>query len=191
MLAQTMLTRKGGQDVLQNETVMTQTGTRCLAVNAAFLREIKDDNRFLDELLLATRDALMQLDPSRLNVRSSVELLRRLRDRVAMHFAMEEAFGYIEGSVTFPPQLSLQADLLKQQHESLYLDLCEVVDRAEQALYQETTYPKPRQFENLAEAFDNFYRRLLHHDVAEEDLIADVFRHLATEKRNKGRTSNR
>ena len=66
----------------------TGARTGCLAVNAAFLQEIKDDNRFLDELLLATHDALADLRPHRLNVRASVELLRRLRDRLAMHFSL-------------------------------------------------------------------------------------------------------
>lgn len=152
-------------------TRSTEPKTGCLAVNAAFLQEIKDDNRFLDELLLATRDALAEVDPHRLSVRASVELLRRLRDRLAMHFSLEEAFGYFDGALEFPHDLSLRADICRHQHESLYLDACDVVDIAEKLLYHESIRSPERLIKNLSTAFGHFYRRLLQHDAEEDDLI--------------------
>ena len=160
MLAQAKMTRS------------SKPKSRCLAVNAAFLQEIKDDNRFLDELLLATRDALAEVDPKRFNVRASVELLRRLRDRLAMHFSLEEAFGYFDGALEFPAHLSLQADICRQQHESLYLDVCDVVEIAEKLLYHESARSQERLIQNICTAFGHFYRRLLQHDTEEDDLIS-------------------
>ena len=77
----------------------------CLAVNAAFLQEIKEDNSFLGELLLSIQTTLASCH-TEVNVPALVELLRRLRDRVGMHFSREEAFGYCEDAVNFPTQLS-------------------------------------------------------------------------------------
>ena len=162
----------------KNQTVIPEMSTRCQAVNAAFLQEIKDDNRFLDELLFATRDALVRLEPERLNLITVVELLRRLCDRVAMHFTLEEAFGYVDGAASFPKDLSLRADMLRHQHETLYLELCEVVEVAERLLYAESSLSRARQMQKLSTAFSHFYRRLLQHDVAEDDLIMDAFHYM-------------
>ena len=161
------------------------TSVNCLAVNAAFLQEIKDDNRFLDELLLATRDALTKLDPDRLNIAASVELLRRLRDRLAMHFTLEEAFGYMEGATEFPSELAQQADYCRQQHASLYLDLCEIVDRAESLMYDESKRTHARQIQHISTSFGQFYRRILQHDVAEEDLIMATFEFFSQDDRKE------
>jgi hypothetical protein len=158
--------------MLAKTTRSTELKTGCLAVNAAFLQEIKDDNQFLDELLLATRDALAEVDPRKLNVRASVELLKRLRDRLAMHFSLEEAFGYFDGALEFPPDLSVRADICRHQHESLYLDVCDVVDIAEKLLYHESVRSQERLIHHLSTAFGNFYRRLHQHDAEEDDLIS-------------------
>lgn len=148
----------------------THTRTSCLAVNAAFLREIKDDNRFLDELLLATRDALSNVDPIKLNVRVLVELLCRLRDRLAMHFSLEEAFGYFENALEFPTDLSSQADICRHQHESLYVDVCDAVEAAEKLLYHESNR-QHRLLQNLSTSYGHFLRRLNQHDADENQLI--------------------
>ena len=151
-----------------SQTAQTRIG--CLAVNAAFLREIKDDNRFLDELLLATRDAILGVDPTRLNVRALVELLRRLRDRLAMHFSLEEAFGYFENAREFPADLSLQADTCRREHEVLYLDVCDAVEAAEKLLYHESDR-QHRILQNLSTSFGHFIRKLNQHDAHENVLI--------------------
>ena len=157
----------------RNKHLGVSTNQRCLAVNAAFLREIKDDNRFLDELLLATRDALA--DQRLVRVRPMVELLRRLRDRLAMHFSMEEAFGYFDDAIEFPEEWSLEADLYRNQHASLYLDLCEIVELAERLLYHESTESMHRAIQRVFAAFAAFYRKLQQHEAGENDLIDRIF----------------
>lgn len=149
-------------------STLEQTG--CLAVNAAFLQEIKQDNQFLDELLHATHNALAAIDYSKFNARASVELLRRLRDRLAMHFSLEEAFGYFENALEFPPELSVLAEACRRQHETLYLDVCAVVELAESLLYQPPEEPIPH-IRHIAAEYDKFYTRIQRHDADENDLI--------------------
>jgi hypothetical protein len=145
----------------------------CLAVNAAFLQEIKDDNRFLDELLIATRDALACTAQRHVSIRALVELLRRLRDRLATHFSTEEAFGYCENAVTFPEHWSARAEELRRQHASLYLEVCDVVESAEKLLYRESigSHSQRRSMTAISAAFTEFVSNLSRHDADEYTLV--------------------
>ena len=79
--------------------------SKTVTVNAAFLLEIKEDDRrlrcLLGELLSAFGAPSGRVaSPSRL-----AELLVAVRDQLAMHFSLEEAYGYFDDPVSVAPRL--------------------------------------------------------------------------------------
>lgn len=146
--------------------------TRTVAVNAAFLQEIKQDNVELRELL---RDISQQLLQRRLRLSDSrglCELLTRLRDQLAIHFALEEAFGYFENAVDIAPRLSERADELRSEHDLFFVDICGICEQAEQLLYHETSARTLRQ---VATRYSDFYDALKQHESREAELIMEAF----------------
>ena len=70
--------------------------THTVSINPAFLQEIKDDHHELRQLMHHTaamldRPEWMKVEHARLS-----ELFVKLRDQMAMHFSLEEAYGYFE-----------------------------------------------------------------------------------------------
>ena len=116
-------------------SLKTKVGT--IIINAAFLQEIKEDNQDLRDLLGAIHDTLSGPQWYRIRPQVLAELLERLVDQLATHFALEECFGYFEDAVDASPWLSSQADVLRTQHDVLYLELCGIVDDAQKPVYGE------------------------------------------------------
>lgn len=91
-----------------------------LTVNAAFLKDIKDDNRDLKILI----DRLKWLTASRPIAANHWPELKRLwsdlRDQLAMHFGLEEAYGYFEHAIDPCSELSSHAESLRSQHADLF-----------------------------------------------------------------------
>src|SRR4029450_1836161 len=115
-------------------TVITTTGT--VTVNAAFLQEIKEVNQELWSLLSELRHRCQRpLAPGQFCL--LIDKLGQLRDQLALHFSLEEAYGYFEDPVEVAPQLSRQAEMLRSEHKELYLDFCDLVERAERMFYDE------------------------------------------------------
>lgn len=141
-----------------------------VTINAAFLQEIKEDNHELADLLESAADMLSLARVARTPPRRLVELLTRLRDRLATHFALEEAFGYFEDAISVAPRLSRLADELRGEHRTLFLDLCDLVEVAERLLYHETTAGAAKQ---LAARFREFHCSLQEHESRENELILD------------------
>jgi len=146
------------------------TITGLLAVNPAFLMEIKEDNRELRSLLASTRNCLSRPDcPA--HSRDAYMLLSRLRDQLAMHFSLEEAYGYMDDAVNIAPRLSESE--LKCEHGDMYLELCKIVDSAEEFIY---VPPDEEAFRRVvAERFADFDERLARHEEAEQQLILAAF----------------
>jgi len=149
-------------------TVMTRTVT----VNAAFLREIKEDNQELWSLLERLQITLLAEWPPRVSRRQLHDALARLRDQLAMHFALEEAYGYFEDAVEVAPRFSSQADHLRGQHDDFYVEVCDIVDRAEQLLHHEVP---TRSLNHVVARFDDFCDALRKHESAENQLIQQAF----------------
>jgi hypothetical protein len=150
-------------------TVLTMTGT--LTVNAAFLEEIKEVNQELWTLLSDLRHRSQRpIAPG--HGRLLVDKLCQLRDQLALHFALEEAYGYFENPVEVAPRLGRQAEQLRNEHKALYLDLCELADRAERMFYEE-------QHAALAlwigPQFLEFDQRFRSHEERECELIYDAY----------------
>jgi hypothetical protein len=150
-------------------TVVTSTGT--VTVNAAFLQEIKEVNEELWMLLADLRHRCQRpIAPTA--CRYLIDKLAHLRDQLALHFSLEEAYGYFDDPIDVAPQLSRAADRLRAEHKSLYIDLCDLVDRAERMFYDD-------QHAELAlwiePEFLNFDERLRSHEERENELILDAY----------------
>jgi hypothetical protein len=146
--------------------------THTISVNPAFLQEIKDDHHELRQLMHHTaamlgRPAWMKMEYDRL-----VELFTRLRDQLAMHFSLEEAYGYFEDALSTAPHLSKRAESLRAQHFELYSELCRLAERAEQFLYHEAAAGAPAR---LAEDYLQFSERFRDHESRESELIMEAF----------------
>ena len=106
-----------------------RTGPQSSTPNVAFLQEIKEDNQRLRDLL---RDAAQILSlPRHVRKLDLVKLLRELCDQLAMHFALENALGYLDDALEIAPRLSRRAKALRNEHDALFADFCEIVDEAE------------------------------------------------------------
>ncbi len=144
------------------------TGQRTVTLNVAFLQEIKEENRELRLLLAECADAVRQPIGSRGETKRLVDLIVQLRDQLAMHFALEEAYGYFEDAIEVAPQLSAQAMQLRDEHRQLFLQLSCVVDDAEQLLYHE--HRNGRRYD-IATGFVQFHAQFQDHESRENALI--------------------
>lgn len=148
---------------------LTLTGT--VTVNAAFLQEIKEVNQELWHLLADLRHRCQRpIAPSM--CRLLVDQLCQLRDQLALHFALEEAYGYFDDPVEVAPQLCRQADSLRAEHKQLYAQLSSLVDKVERMFYDD-------QHAALAlwigPQFLHFDTRLRNHEERENDLILEAY----------------
>jgi len=137
-----------------------------LAPNPAFLYEIKEDNQELWRLLDDLRQTFRQM-PHAL-AKPLVAKLTALRDQLAMHFALEEFYGYMEDPIAVAPQLSDLADELRSEHATLFVQACALVEQAED---MDVQGPHLKALRDLGEDFDEFDRDLRRHESAEGDLI--------------------
>jgi hypothetical protein len=150
-------------------SVVIQAGT--VTVNAAFLQEIKEVNQELWSLLADLRHRCQRpIAPAQ--CRLLIDNLCQLRDQLAMHFSLEEAYGYFEEPVHVAPQLGRQADQLRAEHKDLYLDFCDLVDRAERMFYDEQHAALALW---LGPQFLEFDQRLRSHEERENELICEAY----------------
>jgi len=142
---------------------------RELTVNAAFLKDIKDDNREL-KLLLDKISPLIAHLPRAINHWTElVTLLAALRDQLAMHFALEEAYGYFDEALVTAPQLNVTAQYLQHQHAGLFE---QIVDLADQAA--EVSTDAEEKIANLLDRFQQFQIAFQAHEEAELKLILEA-----------------
>jgi hypothetical protein len=145
------------------------TGT--VTVNAAFLQEIKEVNQELWQRLEEMRHRCQRpLAPA--HCRHLVERLSELRDQLALHFALEEAYGYFDDPVEVAPRLSYAAENLRNEHRQLYMRLTHIVERAERLMRSE-------QLATLAlwigPEFLEFDEALRDHESRENELIYEAY----------------
>lgn len=150
-------------------TVVTSTGT--VTVNAAFLQEIKDVNEELWLLHAELRHRCQRpIAPGQ--CRHLIDRIGVLRDQLALHFSLEEAYGYFDDPVEVAPQLCRQAEQLRQQHKELYLDLCDLIDHAERMYYDDLNAELALW---IGPEFADFDQRLREHEDRERELIVDAY----------------
>jgi iron-sulfur cluster repair protein YtfE (RIC family) len=133
-------------------------------VNAAFFREIKEDHQQLQCLLDRLREMTQQLPALENHRREFAALLTDMRDQLALHFTLEEAYGYFEDVIERAPRFHSQAGKLRAQHEKLYVMAQELVEKAGGRF----------DTEDLADQFTLFDTALKSHESAELKLILDA-----------------
>jgi hypothetical protein len=150
-------------------TVLTLTGT--VTVNAAFLQEIKEVNQELWQVLGDLRHRFQRpIAPGQ--CRLLMDRLCLLRDQLALHFSLEEAYGYFDDPIDAAPQLTRAAEQLRGEHKELFLELCELVDHAERMFYEERHAALALW---LGPEFLGFDRRLRTHEEREIELIYEAY----------------
>ncbi|HEX5105739.1 MAG TPA: hemerythrin domain-containing protein [Pirellulaceae bacterium] len=150
-------------------TVTTTTGT--VTVNAAFLQEIKEVNQELWQLLRDLRHRCQRpVAPGA--CRLLIDKLSTLRDQLALHFSLEEAYGYFDEPLDVAPQLCRAADQLRAEHKTLYIDFCDLVDHAERMFYEEQHAALALWISPQFLALD---LRLREHEERENELIYEAY----------------
>ncbi len=145
--------------------------SRTVSINPAFLQEIKDDHHELRQLVHHTGAMLSRPDWMPIEYDRLSGLLEKLRDQLAMHFSLEEAYGYFDDALEVAPRLSRRAEQLRSQHGDLYSQLCALTDQAEQLLYHETSGTA---ISKLAGDFRHFCEVFHEHEQNENDLILEA-----------------
>jgi hypothetical protein len=101
-----------------------------------------------------------------------IDRVGQLRDQLALHFYLEEAYGYFDDPLDVAPQLSRQADKLRREHKELYLDFCDLVERAERMFYDEQCAALALW---LGPQFLELDARLRSHEERENALICEAY----------------
>ena len=146
----------------------SMVATAALTVNAAFLQEIKTVNEELWQLLDRLRYVCSRPIDIADHSRFFVNMLLELRDQLALHFALEEAYGYFEDPLEVSPVVSREAGRLCEEHRRLYSQISKLADRAEMFLdegnYTLLTTSIPGQFILFDAALQN-------HEAHENELL--------------------
>jgi hypothetical protein len=110
--------------------------SKTVAINTAFLEEIKDSNTALSSQL-TTLHEICGLNEERITVlHKLVGLLNELRDALAFQFALEESYGYVEVPSSMMTELSHSIEQVRSQHCALYLTVNELAEQAEELQYR-------------------------------------------------------
>ncbi len=146
--------------------------TSTVTVNAAFLQEIKEVNEDLWKLLDEVKQLCGNPQNVQLQGRQVVEMLAELRDQLAMHFALEEAFGYFNDPVRVAPHLCDAASSLRDEHQTLFTLVRDLADEVD-GLYRAGSLPQngPR----VVQRFREYYDRFQQHENRENELILEAY----------------
>jgi len=144
------------------------TSTRQVAVNAAFLKEIKEDNLLLKSLWDQIGPLSAHIETATNHWPELITLLSDLRDQLAIHFTLEEAYGYFDDAVDIAPQLSLQAETLRGQHRKLFEQIRDLADRV-----TEVSLESEQQSTAFMKRFSRFRQDLENHEEEELKLILE------------------
>ncbi len=150
-------------------SVSTQVKT--LTVNPAFLQEIKDSNPNLWTLLDQLVAVCSSTDDRAQRLRQLVPLLGEVRDLLALQFALEETYGYMEVPSTIAPVNSHLMQDIRSQHCTLYLMINELTEQAEELQYRGVDDEKTQQVDRLIANVHQFELRFRDHERMEQDLI--------------------
>jgi hypothetical protein len=153
--------------------MLLTTSKKTLGVNGAFLQEIKDSNPDLAHALHAVRATCHELESPADTAKQLVRMLDDLRDCLAFQFALEETYGYVEGAVETNAADAVDAGRAREQHCSLYLDISELCEQAEELQYRGFAAEHVRE---LIDETLKFHARLIAHERLEADLVDRAYR---------------
>lgn len=159
--------------LLQGTQTMAGRSTNIkFTVNAAFFREIKEDHHQLRCML----DKLRSMTISHLalanHLKEFSEHTAELRDQLAFHFTLEEAYGYFEDAIERAPRFHDQAGRLRAQHPELYVMASQLAEQS--AVASTSPIDLEQNAAQLAEMFLAFDTALKAHEAAELHLILDA-----------------
>lgn len=147
----------------------TMIGT--LTINAAFLQDIKQDSRHVHDLLTSLRSLISHRASLHSHRRRFVDLLEALCDQLAMHFTLEEAFGYFEDAVDAAPRLAERAEELQREHVALFDTIRDIGDDATDA---ERDGRWLAALPDIIRRFRQFDHALQQHESVENALIMEA-----------------
>lgn len=143
-----------------------------LAVNPAFMQEIKDSNPDLWRLADDLRRACQIDDEPVAVLRRLARLLDSLRDALSLQFSLEESYGYIRVGEPQDERISDLAIRTQAQHGQLYLQLSDLVEQAEELQYRGVQYEHLCRLIEDTRQFDRLWCR---HEQLEADMIDQTF----------------
>ncbi|MCC9641574.1 hemerythrin domain-containing protein [Rhodopirellula sp. JC740] len=155
------------------------SSSRRLSVNAAFLQDIKNDNRDL-KILMDRLAVLTQPREAAANHWSElIQLFTDLNDQLALHFGLEEAYGYFDQALDTDPEMSVAAETLRSQHAGLFEESRHLAEAAAHACTGETptegaTPEVTTAQEKVLIRYDAFLKQFHEHEEAELKLILDA-----------------
>lgn len=142
-----------------------------IAINAAFLQEIKEVNQDLWKCLAEVGQLCDTVVWDDATCRQLTDRIDELLDHLALHFSLEEAYGYFDGPVVTGPRKSMQAKSLRDEHRQLYVELQDI----------DTTVGELFRHGKLAEAsprvkarLRTFHDQLIDHESRENELIVEA-----------------
>lgn len=144
------------------------SGPRPTAINQI---EINDEHRELWSLLNGLRGLCASGDWLDGSQRELFEALGMLRDRLALHFALEEA-GPLDDEMLVDGDLSQEIENLRAEHVDLYQQISDIADEAESLRHRRVT---PRAVRRLVRRFDAFDSALITHESREASLLQAAY----------------
>ena len=174
-----------GMSTWLSETEYRQSGAESagVTINVAFLQEIKTDFGF--RILL--NEVYQRLKPNsseqenwdgpfankHVTSNEAADLLSDLRDELKTYFALEEFYGYFEQDEVSNIRISKKVAKKTEEHETLFLQLGEVIDVAEQIVYHECS--SDLSITEVRRLFERFCEALADHEQDEMELIMQMF----------------
>lgn len=141
-----------------------------MTINVAFLEEIKSDFDFRTTLNKVYQQVNQRPDASPQKI---AQWLGTLRDQLETYFALEEFYGYFQQDDVTNIGVSRKAAKTTAEHETLFLQLNDVVDLAEQIVYHQCT--DDFSIDQVRDHFHQFCEALADHELAEMELIMQMF----------------
>ncbi len=141
-------------------------------VNAAFFREIKEDHQQLQSMLDKLRKMVATPPALANHLKEFSERMSDLRDQLAFHFTLEEAYGYFEDAIERAPRFHEPAGRLRAQHGDLYMMAERIAEAA--ASWCNNPPDSEQAAECLVEQFVSFDTVFKTHEAAELKLILDA-----------------
>ncbi|MGB7347926.1 MAG: hemerythrin domain-containing protein [Pirellulaceae bacterium] len=144
----------------------TSVSTKQVTINAAFLKEIKEDNQHLKQLWDKAVPLAEHVETATNHWPELIEHFAEMRDQLALHFSLEEAYGYFDDAIDIAPQLSTVADCLRNEHTNLFAEVRDLADAAIDA-----KVGLDDEIAKVLSAFQNFRQRFERHEESELKLI--------------------
>jgi iron-sulfur cluster repair protein YtfE (RIC family) len=140
--------------------------------NSTVRADMQRDYRELRDLLCIAKDSLgIATDRPAYPPRQIAITLRQLQHRLAVHFTLEEAFGYGEEERLRAPWLSQKAAQLRSEHDHIFARLKTIVKSADQLLEPEPT----SSVEEISAMFEDFTIDLRLHEDRDAELLLSIF----------------